>query len=59
MSARCPRCGGDGMDPEPAPECCGRVTMEGECCGSPDPVPQPCKACGGSGEMGEEQPELL
>lgn len=49
--ARCPRCGGDGMDPEPAAEPDPRT-------GEPIPVPQRCKACGGDGTVPDEQLEL-
>jgi hypothetical protein len=51
----CVICGGDGMDPEVAVEarCCGRADPNGDCCGNPEPepVPQPCRQCGGSGKV--------
>jgi hypothetical protein len=55
--ARCPKCGGDGWEIEP--ECCGNTTPSGECRGDcAVPVQVPCSACGGSGEVPEEQTEL-
>lgn len=57
--ARCPRCAGSGADPDPEPDCCGNLNAAGECRGDcVVPVQVACKACGGSGELGEEQPDL-
>lgn len=49
---RCPRCAGSGQDPED--------TVEIQTYGNddPHPVPDRCRACGGTGESDDNQMEL-
>ena len=51
----CCVCAGSGNDPEMGVEavCCRRPSINGECCGSPEPfrVSSPCRQCKGSGSV--------
>lgn len=45
----CQRCGGSGIDPEPAATCCRRAFdfCGGSGCTGQEPQPQPCAFCHG------------
>lgn len=61
MKDICYKC--KGLGATLVPVCCNRPTYSGECCGDPEPSPEPCEECFGTGQIeihfSVDSPEFL